>query len=124
MMDTIKKIHTIDASDRPLGRLASLVALLLRGKMDASFERYLSSKDVVRVFNMDKVKLTGNKREQKTYHHHSGYPGGLKTLFLKKMMVDDPGDVFMRAVYGMLPKNKLRAPAMKRLVVYRKEITH
>lgn len=117
-----RKTHTIDASEKSLGRLASEVAALLRGKGSPDFERHKDGNDAVHVFNLDAVKLTGNKIDQKTYYRHSGYPGGLKETKLKKIMEKDPGDALKRAVYGMLPKNKLRVRAMRRFFTHRKEI--
>lgn len=118
-----RNIHTIDAAGKPLGRLAADVAMILQGKRRADYERHLDMGDVVHVFNMSSVKLTGNKLAQKEYYHYSGYPGGLKTTKLKDVMVKDPGDALKRAVYGMLPKNKLRPLAMKRLFTYAAEKT-
>ena len=117
-----RKIYTIDAKDKPLGRLASEVAALLRGKMRADFARHVNPSDVVRVFNVEAMKVTGNKLEQKRYYRYSGYPGGLKETRLKDVMAADPREALERAVYGMLPKNKLRPLAMRRLFMYRSEI--
>ncbi len=115
-------IYKIDASEKSLGRVASEAAALLRGKGSPDFERHKDGADTVHVFNVNTIKLTGNKMEQKTYYRHSGYPGGLKETKLKKIMEKDPGDALKRAVYGMLPKNKLRARAMRRFFTHRKEI--
>lgn len=119
----MRKVHTINATGKPLGRLASEVAALLRGKHRVDFARHTDSGDVVRVFHLDSVKLTGNKLEQKVYYRYSGYPGGIKEARLKDVMAKDSGEALKSAVYGMLPKNKLRPLAMKRLFTYRKEIT-
>lgn len=115
--------HTIDASGKTLGRLASEVALLLRGKNNPSFERHIDGGDSVTVFNLDGIKITGTlKAEQKEYYRHSGYPGGLKRTTLATFLEKDPGKAFSFAVFGMLPKNKLRPMMMKRLKTYRGEI--
>ncbi len=114
--------HTIDATNKSLGRLASEVALLLMGKNKATFQRHIDGGDLVAVINFDAVKITGNKRDQKSYYRHSGYPGGLKEVKLKDLLANQPQEVLKKAVYGMLPKNKLRPLMIKRLTTYRKEI--
>lgn len=110
-----RNTHTIDASDQVLGRLATRIAILLRGKHKADFIPYKDMGDFVVVKNVDKIKLTGKKREQKKYYHHSGYIGGLKEVPIEKISKRNPGEVLKRAVYGMLPKNKLRPEQIKRL---------
>jgi len=100
-----------------LGRLATKIADTLRGKRKPSFRPYLVMGDKVIVQNASKIILTGNKIEQKKYYHHTGYLGHLKTVTAKELMVKDPGDILKRAVYGMLPKNKLRDGWMKNLTI-------
>lgn len=117
-----RKTHTIDASGKTLGRLASSIAVLLRGKNKATFERHIDAGDAVIVYHLDALKITGTKRANKEYFYHTGHPGGLKTKVLGKMLDKNPGEVFRLAVYGMLPKNKLRAPMIKRLTMHRGEI--
>lgn len=117
-----RKTHTIDASGKSLGRLASAIAVLLRGKNKATFERHIDAGDAVIVYNLDALKITGTKKANKEYFYHTGWPGGLKTTSLGKVMEKNPGEAFRLAVYGMLPKNKLRAPMIKRLTMYRGEI--
>ena len=107
--------HIIDAADQILGRLAVKVADLLRGKAKPGFIRYHDVGDFVTIKNVDKIKVTGNKIEQKKYYHHTGYLGGLKTKTLKTLMPENPKEVLKFAVFGMLPKNKLRPKQMKRL---------
>lgn len=107
--------HEIDARGRVLGRLATEVATLLRGKHKVDFDYYKDQGDKVNILNVDKIKLTGKKLEQKVYYHHTGYPGGLKSENLSDVMVKDPAEVLRRAVFNMLPKNKLRQHMMKRL---------
>jgi large subunit ribosomal protein L13 len=110
--------HVIDASDEVLGRLATRVAGLLMGKHKPIFSRHLDVGDFVVIINAEKVRVTGNKAKQKMYYHHSGYPGGLKSISLEKMMQTHPNRVIEHAVKGMLPRNKLNAGMMKRLKVY------
>ena len=112
-----KQTHTIDATGRPLGRLASEAALLLRGKDKADFLRNVDAGSFVQVVNFKAVKITGNKMEQKEYYKHSCYPGGLRTTKLKNLWEKDPSEALRLAVYGMLPKNKLRPKMIKRLKI-------
>jgi len=116
--DIKREWHLIDASDEVLGRLATRIARLLMGKHKPSFCRNMDIGDFVIVINADKVRVTGNKARQKMYYRHSGYLGGLKTISLEKMMQTHPTRVIEHAVKGMLPKNRLNAPMMKRLKVY------
>ena len=109
----------VDAKDQVLGRLATKVARLLIGKDKPSFTPYLDSGDHVVVINADKIKMTGNKVEQKMYYSHSGYPGGLKEVPAKRVRETRPEWVVREAIVGMLPKNKLRARRAKKLRVYR-----
>ena len=109
----------VDATDVVLGRLATKVARLLIGKDNPSFTPYLDSGDHVVVINADKVRMTGNKVEQKVYVSHSGFPGGLKEVPAKRVRETKPDWMIREAVLGMLPKNKLRARRAKKLRVYR-----
>jgi large subunit ribosomal protein L13 len=109
----------VDATNVVLGRLATKVARLLIGKDKASFTPYLDSGDHVVVINADKIRMTGNKVEQKVYYSHSGYPGGLKEVPAKRVRESKPEWIIREAVLGMLPKNKLRARRAKKLRVYR-----
>lgn len=111
------KTHIVDAKNQPLGRIASRIALLLRGKDSAAFQRNRDDGGFVFVRNIDKLKFTGNKIDQKQYYKHSGYMGGLKETPLKKIFENNPKEVLKRAVFGMLPKNKLRALQIQRLKV-------
>jgi len=110
--------HVIDASDKVLGRLATQVANLLMGKHKPIFCRNLDTGDFVVILNADKVRVTGNKAKQKLYYRHSGYPGGLKSISLEKMMQTNPARVIEHAVKGMLPHNRLGAKMVKKLKVY------
>jgi large subunit ribosomal protein L13 len=109
----------VDATDQVLGRLATKVARMLIGKDKAAFTPYLDSGDHVVVINANKIKMTGNKLEQKIYYSHSGYPGGLKEVPAKRVRETKPEWIIREAVLGMLPKNKLRARRAKKLRVYR-----
>ena len=116
--DIERQWHVIDASGQVLGRLATRVASLLMGKHKPIFSRNLDTGDFVVVINADKVRVTGNKAEQKLYYRYSGYPGGLKSINLEKMMQTNPTRVIEHAVKGMLPHNRLGARMMKKLKVY------
>jgi large subunit ribosomal protein L13 len=107
--------HTIDAKDKSLGRIATGIAVLLRGKQKPEFVPYKDIGDFVVVKNIEKVRITGKKMEQKKYYHHSGWMGGLKEISLKDLFKKNPSEVLKKAVYGMLPKNKLRSEQIKRL---------
>ena len=112
-----RKTHTVDATNKILGRLATEIAVLLRGKHKPDFYPNKDMGDFVIVKNFDKIKFTGKKFEQKIYYHHTGYLGGLKKTPLKKLFEKNPAEVLKKAVFGMLPKNKLRARQIKRLTV-------
>lgn len=108
----------VDADGKVLGRLATRVARVLIGKDKPEFTPHLDCGDHVVVINAAKVVLTGRKIEQKVYHRHSGYPGGLKETGVKKLLAERPDEVVREAILGMLPKNKLRAHRAKKLRVY------
>ena len=113
-----KKTHTIDATNKILGRLAVEIAALLRGKHKTDFVPYKDMGDFVNVKNIDKMKVTGKKIEQKVYYRHSGYLGGLKETPLKKLIENKEMDrVLKMAVFGMLPGTKLRPNQLKRLKI-------
>ena len=114
----VQKIHVIDADGQILGRLATQVAVLLRGKHKADFVPYEDRGDAVTVINAGKMKVTGKKMEQKVYWRHSGYLGSTKFKKLGKAFEENPGEVLRRVVMGMLPKNKLRIRFIKKLKVY------
>lgn len=109
--------HKIDATDQVLGRLATSIVLVLRGKNKATFQPHIDAGDFVNVTNAAKLKLTGKKLDQKQYYHYSGYPGGLRTKKLSVVMVKDPAWALRAAVWNMLPKNKLRNNMIKRLKI-------
>ena len=110
--------HIIDASDKALGRLATEVATLLMGKHKPMYTPHLNTGDFVVVINADKIKVTGNKAQQKTYYRHSNYPGGLKSVNFNRMMETQPTRVIEHAVRGMIPHNRLGKTMMKRLKVF------
>jgi large subunit ribosomal protein L13 len=112
-----RKTHNIDATNKILGRLASQIAVLLRGKHKPDFAPHKDIGDFVVVKNVDKIKFSGKKMNQKIYYHHSGYLGGLKEISLEKLFKEKPDVVLKKAVFGMLPKNKLRAKQIKRLKI-------
>jgi large subunit ribosomal protein L13 len=113
--------HTIDAKNKILGRLAVEIANLLRGKNKPSFVPYLNKGDKVTVINTDEIKVSGQKLKNKIYWRHSGYPGGIKQITFERAMEKDSREVLRRAVYGMLPKNKLRDKIIKNLKLYKGE---
>ena len=110
--------HVIDASDVVLGRLASQVALLLRGKHKPTFAPHVDMGDFVVVVNASKVALTGNKREQKMAYRHSGYPGGLRAVPYTELLDKNPTRAVEKAVKGMLPHNTLGRQLLGKLKVY------
>jgi len=110
-----RETHTIDAAGKVLGRLASKIAILLRGKHKPDFVPYLDGGDFVVVKNVDRIKLTGKKMKQKIYYKYSGYPGGLKKKPMIELLRIKPELVLKKTVFGMLPKNKLRIKMIKRL---------
>ena len=108
----------VDLENKILGRSATEIAIRLIGKKKPYFVQHLDCGDYVVVINAEKVKVTGKKTEQKIYYHHSGYPGGFKSLTYSQIMDKDPRKIITQAVRGMLPKNKLRDQRMKRLKVF------
>jgi large subunit ribosomal protein L13 len=113
-----KDWFVVDAEGQVLGRLATRVARLLIGKDKPSYTPHLDCGDHVVVINAERIKLTGNKIDQKIYYHHSGWPGGLKEVPIRTLMKRRPEEVVREAVLGMLPKNKLRARRAKKLRIY------
>ena len=117
---TVKKEWLlVDAEGEILGRLASQVAKLIRGKHKPDFTPHVDCGDNVIIINAEKVKVTGNKLEQKKYYSHTGYPGGIKEKNLKELLEKKPEDVIKKAVWGMIPKNKLGRAVFSKLKVYR-----
>lgn len=114
----MSKTHTINADGKPLGRLAVEIAGLLRGKHKPDFMPHKDEGDFVEIKNIDKIKITGKKLKNKAYYRYTGYPGGLKKATMEQV-IEQKGlaEVLRKAVWGMLPKNKLRAKMIKRLTV-------
>jgi large subunit ribosomal protein L13 len=108
----------IDAADQPLGRMSSIAAKFLRGKYKTNFTPHVDCGDNVIVINADKVQLSGNKWNEKTYIRHTGYPGGQRSLTANELFAKDPARVVERAIKGMLPKNKLGSAIYRNLKVY------
>ncbi len=108
----------IDAKDQILGRLASQVASRIRGKHNPLFTPHIDTGDWVVIINADKIRLTGNKWDQKTYYRHSGYIGSIKSTTAKEMLEKKPEELIKKAVKGMLPKNRLGRKLGKKLFVY------
>lgn len=109
----------VDAEGQVLGRLATEVAILLRGKNKPEFTPFLDTGDFVVVINAEKIKVTGRKLDDKLYYSHSGYPGGLKARTLRELLAKKPEEVIRHAVWGMIPKNRLGRKLIKKLKVYR-----
>jgi large subunit ribosomal protein L13 len=116
--DIKREWHTIDAADEILGKIATRAAHLLSGKNKTMFAPNADVGDFVIIINAGKIKFTGKKAEQKNYYRHSGYPGGLRTSSLSKVLEETPERALQHAVKGMLPKNRLNARMMKRLRVF------
>ncbi len=112
------KVHKIDASGKILGRLATEIATLLQGKHRPDFTPSVDKGEKVIVTNTSKIRVTGKKMEQKKYYRHSGYMGGLTEIKYKQLFKKDPNKILRTAVYGMLPKNKLRDKRIKKLKLY------
>ena len=116
--DCSRDWYVVDASDQVLGRLASQVAMRLRGKHKPIFTPHMDTGDFIIVVNAEKVKLTGRKLDQKMYWRHSGYPGGIRGTTARRLMEQKPEEVIRKAVRGMLPKNRLGRKLLKKLKVY------
>ena len=112
-----RKLHKIDATGKTVGRLATQIAVFLRGKNKPEFEPNIDLGDIVEVSNVDKLKFTGKKLEQKKYFRYSGYPGGLKETKMSDLAKTNPAEILKRAVREMLPDNKLRKNMIKRLII-------
>lgn len=116
--DVTRKWYVVDASEAPLGRVATQIATLLTGKGKPMFTHHIDCGDYVVVINAGDTKVTGKKLDQKMYYHHSHFPGGLKEATLKEKMEKDPTHALFHAVRGMLPVNKLRDGRLQRLKIY------
>lgn len=116
--DVVRRHYVVDAEGQVLGRLASRVASVLRGKNKVVFSPYMDAGDFVIIVNADKVQITGKKLDQHSYFSHSGYPGAARYVKMRKLMDASPDKVIRHAVKGMLPKNKLGRKMLKKLRVY------
>lgn len=108
----------VDLDGKTLGRAATAIARILRGKNKPQFTPHVDTGDFVVAVNADKIKMTGNKPEKKRYYRHSGYPGGIRSLTLNQMLERKPIEVLRKAVKGMLPKNSLGRKLLKKLKIY------
>lgn len=113
-----RKWYVVDAEGKTLGRVASQVASVLRGKNKPTFTPHVDCGDYVIVINADKVQVTGKKAKEKVYKHHTGYPGGLRETTFEKLIARKPEEVIRHAVKGMMPKGKLGRQMYKKLKVY------
>ena len=117
--ETVKRDwYVIDAENKVLGRMATEIARRLRGKHKPEFTPHVDTGDYIVVINADKVAVTGNKESDKTYYHHTGYPGGIKSITLDKQRSQTPERIIEAAVRGMLPKNSLGRAMFRKLKVY------
>ena len=119
--DLEKKWLLLDATDKTLGRLSAKISSILMGKNKAQYTPHNDLGDYIVVINAEKVKVTGNKDIQKKYYRHSGYPGGLKSSTFSEIIEKNPEDIILKAVKGMLPKNKLSNSMISKLKVYKGE---
>lgn len=110
--------YVVDLQDKVLGRAASEIARILRGKHKPAYTPSVDTGDFVIVLNADKVRLTGQKLSKKTYYRHSGYPGGIKSMSAEELLEKQPEELIRKAVKGMLPKNRLGRQMFKKLKVY------
>jgi len=117
--DLVKRSwYVIDAGGKTLGRLATEIAKRLKGKHKPEYTQHVDTGDYIIVINASKIEVTGNKREDKTYYRHSGYPGGIKSIVFKDLLAKHPDRIIMNAVKGMLPKNPLGRAMFSKLKVY------
>ena len=116
--EVVREWYVVDASEAPLGRVATKIATLLTGKGKPQFTHHIDCGDFVVVINAEKVVVTGKKLTDKMYYHHSHFPGGLKEISLENQLEKDPTKVLFHAVRGMLPVNKLRDGRLNRLKIY------
>ena len=117
MKERKQKIYNIDAAGEHLGRLATKIATLLRGKAEVTFEPHIDPLITVKISNIEKVVMTGKKIEQNVYRYHTGWPGGLKTKSFAEITAKDKGRALKLAVTRMLKKNRMRAKLLKRLII-------
>lgn len=116
--DLIRDWFYVDAAGKTLGRLACRIAIILQGKHKPNYTRNVDMGDYVVVVNAEKIKLSGNKMKDKFYYRHTGYPGGLKTVNAETLLKRKPAELVLKAVKGMMPKNKLNRKSIRKLKVY------
>jgi large subunit ribosomal protein L13 len=116
--DIVHEWYVVDGTDKVLGRLAAVIAARLRGKHKTIYTPHVDTGDFIVVTNVDKLRVTGNKAEDKLYHRHSGYPGGIRTTNFQQMQARFPGRALEKAVRGMLPKGPLGYAMLKKLKCY------
>ncbi|QJC31860.1 50S ribosomal protein L13 [Enterobacteriaceae endosymbiont of Donacia tomentosa] len=112
------KWYLIDAKDKILGRISTIIAHYLMGKHKILYAPNVNNGDYIIVINASKIKVTGNKKQSKFYYSHSGYSGGLKKITFEKLMIKNPTEIIKHAVKGMLPKNKVRTLMLNKLKIY------
>ena len=117
-LEVERKWYVVDAEEQTLGRLATEIARILRGKNKPQYTPHVDTGDFVVVVNAEKVVVTGRKAEQKVYRRHSGYPGGLKTTTYEQMLERRPTEILRRAVKGMMPKTRLARQQLRKLKIY------
>ena len=117
MININRQLHKIDASGQSVGRIASDIAIKLRGKNKPEFQPHMDCGDIIEVTNIDKLKFTGKKLDQKKYYNYSGYPGGLKETKMSVLKENNPAEILKKAVRDMLPPVKFRNDMLKRLII-------
>jgi large subunit ribosomal protein L13 len=117
-LEVERKWYVVDAEGQTLGRLATRIAAVLRGKNKAQYTPHVDTGDFVVVINADRIEVTGRKSEQKMYYRHTGYPGGLKEVSYERMMDRKPTEIVRKAVWGMMPKSRLARAQFKKLKIY------
>ena len=117
-LEVERKWYVVDAEGQTLGRLATQIAAVLRGKNKAQYTPHIDTGDFVVVINADRIEVTGRKAEQKIYYRHTGYPGGLKEVSYERMMDRKPTEIVRKAVWGMMPKSRLARAQFKKLKIY------
>ena len=110
--------YVVDATNKTLGRLSTAIANRVRGKHKPEYTPHVDTGDYIVVVNAEKVRVTGNKKTDKIYHHHTGYPGGIKSITFDKLIDKAPEQVIEKAVKGMMPKNKLSRSMLSKLKIY------
>jgi large subunit ribosomal protein L13 len=113
-----RRWYVVDAEGKTLGRLASEIAKVLRGKNKAQYTPHIDVGDFVVVVNAERISVTGRKAEQKVYRRHTGYPGGLREVSYEQMLARKPTEILRKAVYGMMPKTRLARQQFKKLKIY------